>query len=115
MKYIRTTTIRHPVSVSYGNCLEDINVLIKREGYNGVFPLFIKKEIVINMDFVEREIAHRAHRSKKKSMDMAFGVSDKISGIINMLMVELKLNKKSLKNLNFSDIKKRHTSQNLYY
>ncbi len=105
MKYSGNTTLNHHIAKLHKKCLQDINLLIGNEGYIGHLPLFPKKEIVINTDLVEKEIRPK---SRKKSMDMAFGVTSKNSKMKKILMVELKFRKKEdFKKLSITDIEEK--------
>jgi len=99
MKYSNIITRNHPISLLYSTCLEDINILIVRDGYTGVTPLFTNNEIIINLDISEGRVASKENRSPNKSMDMAFGIANSDSSIRQMLMVELRFNYVNMKNL----------------
>jgi hypothetical protein len=92
MKYCNNTTISHNIAVNHPACLQDINHLLIAEGYSGSGPVFTNNEIIINLDKAEEIIASQQARKKNKSMDMAFGISNFDSSIIEILMVELKFN-----------------------
>lgn len=99
MKYCGTTTTNHPVSIMYPRCLQDINTVNIREGYTEHVSLFEDAELVINLDYVEGQIASKEKRSPVKSMDMAFGITNDKASIKQMVMVELRFNYVNMKNL----------------
>ena len=113
MKYCRTTTLNHPVSVAHPNCIEDINTLIVREGCSRAVPLFTNSEIVINLDFAEELIANASGRLLNKSMDMGFGIKNSSSTKINMLMVELKFDVKDFYHLRRKDLEEKVAGSSL--
>jgi hypothetical protein len=104
MKYCNYTTINHHIAVLHNNCLQDINYLITKEGYLGTVSPFINNETVIYLDLAEELIAITEGRSKNKSMDMAFGLTNSDSSIKEMLMVELRLNYSNPNNLNRAEL-----------
>ena len=115
MKYCKTTTQNHPVSLAHKICLEDINTLIIEEGYSETNPLFTNNEIVINLDKAKKIIAKSKGINEEKSVDMAFGLTHGDSSTNEMLMVELKFNYvNNLKNLKMDSLKgKIRDSKNL--
>ena len=92
MEYCFPTTAAHSVAINYPNALEDINILIVKEGYLNPVPVFLNGEIVINMDSVEAQVAGAVPRNLSRSMDMAFGISNADLSIRKMLLADLKLN-----------------------
>lgn len=64
--------------------------LIVRDGYAGSIPCFDPHHIVIDMDAVETAISQKAKKALDCSMDMSFALTN--GSIINMMLVELKLN-----------------------
>lgn len=95
MKYCKITTINHPISLTYPNCIEDINSLFIREGYASPEQPFINNEVILNLDFVESEVAPLANRLKNRSMDFTFGLSNNGQSIQLMVLAELKLNQQN--------------------
>lgn len=95
MKYCKITTINHPISLTYPNCIEDINSLFIREGYASSQKPFINNEVILNLDFVESEVAPLANRPKNRSMDFTFGLSNNGQSIQLMVLAELKLNQQN--------------------
>jgi hypothetical protein len=108
MKYCRDTTINHVVALKHNACLEDINSLIRQEGYSDASPLFTNAEIVLNMDKAEDIVARLENRlEKNKSMDMAFGIAYPNSTKVKMLLVELRLNYSNPNNLSKAEIEEK--------
>lgn len=108
MKYCIKTTLEHPISKAFPNCIEEMNVLIN----NNVDSLlhycldFDSKDFVINGDIVERETAvTQNNRPLNKSMDFFIGLADINSNTTQLMFVELKLNyENNLRNLKADDI-----------
>lgn len=96
MKYCNNTTVNHPISQAYSNCLQNINDIILKDSqdcHGYVIPNFENNEIVINLDDVEEKLTIAQGRlEKNKSMDMAFGITNSDATVKEMLMVELRLN-----------------------
>jgi hypothetical protein len=91
MKYCFKTTTAQVVCCSYPACLEKLNDIIVRDGYDGTMPFFENNEVAINCDSVEKYDAKAEGRKEfNKSMDIAFGISNAMQA--EMLLVELRLN-----------------------
>jgi hypothetical protein len=102
MDYCRETTSTHPISLTYPQCLQDINSLIVDEGYLGLIPLFMYNETVLDLDDAEEFVAANENRDLAQSMDMAFGVTDKTSR--KMVMAELKFRMENPNNLSREEL-----------
>lgn len=95
MKYCKITTESHPISLAHPTCIEDINLLLVNEGYDGTLVLFNSNEVVLNLDCVETKIANDEAKARSRSMDFSFGIANGDKSIKLMVLVELKLNQKN--------------------
>ena len=102
MKYCKATTLEHPVSKKYPECLIDYNLVISNEGYAGT-PVFTNNEIILNLDLVEELYSKELIRKEKnKSMDSAFCVINNDSK--KVVLVEYKFNHQDFKFLRLADM-----------
>ena len=107
MKYCRITTENHPVSLTYSDCIEDINALLVKEGHITPPLTFTNAEVVLNLDCVEARLALiQGNKDKNKSMDLTFGIANNDRSIQLMVLVELKLN-----NSNPNNVRRDHLAE----
>ena len=99
MKYCKTTTMNHSVSLVHSDCIENINELVQREGHDVNELVFINKEICLNIEIVESKVAALENRNRNKSMDFAIGLSNSLTNDKEILLVELKLNLQNPRNI----------------
>jgi hypothetical protein len=100
MKYSKSETLSHIVSINNPECLITLNDLILTEGYDGTEVVFNEDVTVLDMDCVEINNArNEGNRNRYSSMDCAFAIKDEVNGNVKMLLVELRFNYKSLQNL----------------
>lgn len=100
MKYSKSGTLSHIVSINNPKCLINLNDLILTEGYDGTEVVFNEDVTVLNMDCVEINNArNEENRNRNSSMDCAFAIKEEINESVEMLLIELRFNYKSLKNL----------------
>lgn len=103
MKYCKDTTCKHELAQMYPHCLQEISSYMKKEGGKG--NLFVKQELCINIDEVERK---NPNANKEATMDMSIGVNfDNYKHY--MLLVELRFNYKSPKNISETNIRNKIT------
>lgn len=99
MKYSRILTQNHPVSLIKPECLINFNDLNVTEGFDEIVDLFADNIIVLDLDCVELKNALTENRNKRSSMDCTFAIV--VEGTVDheMLMVELRYNYISMRNL----------------
>lgn len=113
MKYSQEETEKVAARINKTGCLEDLNILIERDGCTDVMPVFTKNEIVLNTDCVERVIAIEENRNMNKSMDCIFVITD--DNNLESVLAEFKFNYEGVRNLKSSKLieKVKGTSINL--
>jgi hypothetical protein len=100
MKYSKSETLSHLVSTNNPGCLCIYQDLIITEGYDGSECVFDRDVIVLDMDCVEiKNAINEGNRNRNSSMDCAFAIKDDKNGNVEILLVELRFNYKSLQNL----------------
>jgi hypothetical protein len=100
MKYSKSETLSHIVSTNNSGCLSIYQDLIITEGYDGSESVFDRDVIVLDMDCVEiKNALNEGNRNRNSSMDCAFAIKDETNGCVEILLVELRFNYKSLQNL----------------
>ncbi len=99
-QYCPASTQQHPLSKKHPDCIEKIHELCRKEGARKT-PF--ESEVCLNIDQVEHNLAKREKRSKRSTMDLAFGLAHKSTK--RFVPVELKLNIKSIYNLEGSELK----------
>jgi hypothetical protein len=105
MKYSKSDTIAHEVSMNNSECLTIFNELIIKEGYTGSESIFIDDVIVLDMDCIEKINAkNEGNRNRNSSMDCAFAIKDVVVQNVEIVLVELRFNYKSLKNLSQNEL-----------
>ena len=98
-KYCPVTTKNHHISQKHTSCMTMINELCVKEGANKT-PF--NDECCFNIDRVEEIIAHKEKRVKHSTIDFFIGV--KFDNNFGVLLCELKLNVKNVKNFSREDI-----------
>lgn len=100
MKYNKTDTQNHIVSLAHESCLKDFNQIVLDEDDSiSVLPTyFINDEIVLDLDCVEVNLAKSSGRNRNRTMDTAFVISN--TSKMEVLLVELRFNYQNLSNLN---------------
>lgn len=99
MKYCKTTTENHPLSIRNSDCLEQIGQIVIREG--GGKNTFASEQTALNLDLVERHITPAQPRA---TMDFTFGISCNQKNPF-MVLAELKFrHKKSPKTISRRDL-----------
>lgn len=104
MKYSRIETIRFGIQIGFKDCLTNLNNLLIKDGCLESMPFFDEKNIVLDMDCVERKIAKTEKRSNNKSMDSLLLIKDS-AGNTEIVFVEYRFNYKSMRNLKAGDLK----------
>lgn len=99
MKYSISQTLKHIESVNKPECLKNFNDMIVEEGYDGVVSVFDDNVIVLDLDCVESKNAIKERRTNRSSMDCTFAIEDVETGNVEMLLVELRFNYVTMKNL----------------
>lgn len=100
MKYSKSETLLHIVSINNPECLIVLNDLLFTEGYDGTEVVFNEDVTALDMDCVEINNArNEGKRNRNSSMDCTFAIKDEVNGDVEMLLVELRFNYKSLQNL----------------
>lgn len=99
MKYSKIETHKFAPKICDTNCLIDINTLIVKEGCSEPMPIFTNNEEVIDMDFVEINLAKAQKRTQNKSMDVAFVVNLGSPENNEVVLTEFRFNYVNLKNL----------------
>lgn len=99
MKYCKTTTITHPVALAYPEIIEDINIVIEREGHQSTTIIFDTNTVVINLDIAEARVSLAEKRARSKSMDISFGAISADESSRKMVLVELRFNYENLRNV----------------
>jgi hypothetical protein len=98
MKYCTDTTLNHPASASYPECIINLNSLLEREGLAATNDLLLQTQLVIDGDVLESKVSEKLYKPKHKSMDMIIGVSDNIQR--EMLLADFKFRLGNAKTLN---------------
>ncbi len=89
MLYCKQSTVNHSIIKIYPEILEQISVILRREGCNLTPSPFEDTSFpVINGDKLEEVKAKAEARNKNKSADIIFAIDD---GEVIMQMIELKL------------------------
>ena len=98
MKYCQNTTVSHPLSKKYPQCLDKINSIIldetepeNRDKINQPFSY----EVALKLDKV-KECSENSDLKRMHSMDMVLGMKD-INNILSSLLVDFKLNCKGIR------------------
>lgn len=99
MKYCKETTLLHPLATRFPHCLQELFSCIKQEGGKGI--LFCHKEICINLDEVEKNMAYS---DRKATMDITVGLSREGKNR-EMLLVEFRFRYKSPRNISEGNIR----------
>ena len=99
MKYCLNVTKSHQSIGLYPDCLECIHALLNNEGCDvSPSPFFGKGIEVINGDVLEEKVKLAAGlglSAKDKSMDIIFGVKNRINSSESYQLIELKLKSKN--------------------
>ena len=98
-KYSLNETITFADLINKTCCLEDLNVLISREGCMETIPFFIENEVAIDMDCVEVLISNELSRNRNKSMDSAFIITENDFEESEILLVEFRFNYTCMRNI----------------
>jgi len=99
MKYNKPQTENHSVSQLHPSCLKDLNQIILDEDDSlVVLPTIFNNTTVLDLDCVEIIDAKNERRTRNRTMDCTFAISNPIN--TEMLLVELRFNYQNLSNLN---------------
>lgn len=99
--YSNSTTINHPLSVQFKECLIAFNDEITKEGKR--CNLYDSKWIALDLDAVEIRSAQNEKRSERRST-VDFTVGIEVENSTKMLLVECRFNYKSAKEVKESEV-----------
>ena len=99
MRYCKSTTESHPLSLRYPKHLRCINDIIKEE-HGTILPF--NQEVALNLDKVKEE-SNETNIKRHKSVDFVFGIKEDNQEF--SVLVELKLDCKNPKNLREADLR----------
>lgn len=103
MKYDKTKTINHPLSVKHPYCLKDFNQAVFDEDESlRIVPHLVNDVEVLNLDYVKDKEYFGENTEKPKSMDIAFAVSN--TDTTEMVLVDFKLNVTNPNNLTTEEL-----------
>ncbi|GIM61472.1 hypothetical protein CAPN008_15220 [Capnocytophaga canis] len=103
MKYNKTKTINHPLSVKYHCCLKDFNQVVFNEDDSlAALTHFVNDVEVLNLDCAKDKEYFGENTEKPKSMDITFAISD--VNKTEMILVDFKLNVKNPNNLTTEEL-----------
>lgn len=98
-RYCLDTTRNHPINKRFPQCVELLNDLLYKEGYEDQ-DMFDGSTVVINLDTVEALLAiEEDNRNRERSMDFFMGLVNTANNNSFIVLVELKLNVKNPNNL----------------